>query len=163
MAKGKKSAGSKKVTGLANPRNSKKRVGGRKSRPSEGGPVETNLIRRVTAKAVSSRIDHFGIGDTVNVYVRVKEGEKERIQVYKGIVIKIQGSGVGRSFTVRKVSAGVGVERTFPFVSPAIESVGVLTTGSVRRAKLYYLRQLEGKAAKVESELVATGGDSGKV
>ncbi len=116
----------------------------------------TNLVRRVTLKAKNPKIGKFGPGDTVNVFVKVKEGEKERTQVYKGIVTKIQGSGNGQSFTVRKISAGVGVERTFPFVSPAVESVEVLTKGNVRRSKLYYLRALEGKAAKIESELVAT-------
>ena len=113
-----------------------------------------NLIQRVTRKEANPKIGKFSTGDTVNVYVKVKEGEKERVQVYKGIVTKVQGSGNGRSFTVRKISAGVGVERTFPFVSPAIESVEVLTKGNVRRSRLYYLRSLEGKAAKIESELV---------
>lgn len=116
----------------------------------------SNLIRRVTLKAQNPKIGTFSSGDTVNVFVKVKEGEKERTQVYKGIVTKLQGSGNGRSFTVRKISAGVGVERTFPFVSPSIESVEVLTKGKVRRSKLYYLRSLEGKAAKIESELVGT-------
>jgi large subunit ribosomal protein L19 len=118
--------------------------------------ANTNLIQRVTLKAKNTKIGKFSPGDTVNVYVKVKEGEKERTQVYKGIVTKVQGSGNGRSFTVRKISAGVGVERTFPFVSPAVESVEVLTTGKVRRSKLYYLRSLEGKAAKIESEIAGT-------
>jgi large subunit ribosomal protein L19 len=115
---------------------------------------ETNLIRRVTMKKPNTQIAAFGPGDSVNVFVKVKEGEKERVQVYKGIVTKLQGAGPGRSFTVRKISAGVGVERTFPFSSPAIEKVEILTIGKVRRAKLYYLRGLEGKAAKINSELV---------
>lgn len=115
---------------------------------------ETNLIRRVSIKAPTSKIPAFGAGDTLNVYVKVKEGEKERTQLYKGIVVKIQGAGAAKSFTVRKISAGVGVERTFPFVSPSLDKVEVLTTGKVRRAKLYYLRGLDGKAAKVESEIV---------
>jgi large subunit ribosomal protein L19 len=115
-----------------------------------------NLIQRVTKRAKNTKIADFRTGDTVNVFVKVKEGEKERTQVYKGIVTKIQGSGVGRSFTVRKISAGVGVERTFPFVSPVVESVELLTTGNVRRGKLYYLRNLAGKAAKIESEIVNT-------
>lgn len=114
---------------------------------------ETNLIRRVTVKPMSKTIHKFRPGDTVNVHVKVKEGEKERIQVYKGLVTKIQGSGAARSFTVRKISAGVGVERTFPFTSPAVEKVETLATGKVRRAKLYYLRDLDGKAAKIESEI----------
>jgi large subunit ribosomal protein L19 len=121
--------------------------------------VITSLIQRVTMRPKNTKIGKFGPGDTVNVFVKVKEGEKERTQVYKGIVTKIQGSGNGKSFTVRKISAGVGVERTFPFVSPAVESVEVLTNGNVRRSKLYYLRSLEGKAAKIESEIAGTSQD----
>ena len=116
--------------------------------------VDTNLVRRVTAQKKNPQVAEFRAGDTVNVFVKVKEGEKERVQVYKGIVTKLQGAGSARSFTVRKISAGVGVERTFPFTSPAIEKVELLNVGQVRRAKLYYLRGLEGKAAKIESELV---------
>lgn len=116
---------------------------------------ETNLIRRVSAKAANNNIQSFNSGDTVNVFVKVKEGEKERVQLYKGIVTKIQGSGTSKSFTVRKMSAGVGVERTFPFASPAIDKVEIVNIGKVRRAKLYYLRGLKGKAAKIESELVS--------
>lgn len=114
---------------------------------------ETNLVRRVTLKSANKNIRSFRPGDTVNVHVKVKEGEKERIQVYKGLVTKIQGAGASRSFTVRKISAGVGVERTFPFASPALDKVELLATGQVRRAKLYYLRGLDGKAAKIESEI----------
>lgn len=114
---------------------------------------ETNLIRRVTLKQANKNIQSFSPGDTVNVHVKVKEGEKERIQVYKGIVIRLQGKGSSRSFTVRKISAGVGVERTFPFSSPIVDKVELLATGKVRRAKLYYLRGLQGKAAKIESEI----------
>lgn len=117
---------------------------------------ETNLVRRVSVKPANSNIQEFGSGDTVNVYVKVKEGEKERIQLYKGIVIKIQGSGAARTFTVRKMSAGVGVERTFPFSSPIVDRVERVNIGKVRRAKLYFLRKLAGKAAKIESELVTT-------
>ncbi|XGC79426.1 50S ribosomal protein L19 [Bdellovibrio bacteriovorus] len=116
---------------------------------------ETNLVRRVSVKAANKNIQSFDSGDTVNVYVKVKEGEKERVQLYKGIVTKIQGSGAAKSFTVRKISAGVGVERTFPFASPALDKVEIVNTGKVRRSKLYFLRGLEGKAAKIESELVS--------
>lgn len=119
-----------------------------------------DLVQRVTKKKKNPKIATFTPGDTVNVFVKVKEGEKERVQVYKGVVTKLQGSGASRSFTVRKISAGVGVERTFPFSSPAVESVELLTTGNVRRAKLYYLRSLEGKAAKIDSELAATASSS---
>ncbi|WP_413581456.1 50S ribosomal protein L19 [Bdellovibrio sp. HCB288] len=115
---------------------------------------ETNLVRRVSVKAANKSIQAFDSGDTVNVYVKVKEGEKERVQLYKGIVTKIQGSGAAKSFTVRKISAGVGVERTFPFNSPALDKVELVNIGKVRRSKLYFLRNLSGKAAKIESELV---------
>lgn len=121
---------------------------------------ETNLVRRVTMKAANKSIPAFGSGDTVTVHVKVKEGEKERIQAYKGVVTKLQGSGASRSFTVRKISAGVGVERTFPFSSPAVDRVELIATGKVRRAKLYYLRGLDGKAAKIESEMAAPVAES---
>jgi large subunit ribosomal protein L19 len=120
------------------------------------GIIETNLVRRVTAKAANKNINAFNSGDTVNVYVKVREGEKERVQVYKGIVTKIQGNGVAKSFTVRKISAGVGVERTFPFISPAVDKVELVSHGKVRRSKLYFLRGLEGKAAKINSELASS-------
>ena len=95
----------------------------------------------------------FKTGDTIEVYARIKEGEKERIQVFKGLVLKIQGLGAGRSFTVRKIANGVGVERTFPFTSPAIDKVKVISHGHVRRSRLYYIRKLRGKAARIEFEL----------
>lgn len=117
---------------------------------------ETNLVRRVSVKSANQNIQNFKSGDTVNVFVKIKEGEKERIQLYKGLVTKIQGSGAAKAFTVRKMSAGVGVERTFPFASPALDKVEVVNVGKVRRAKLYYLRSLTGKAAKIESELVGS-------
>ncbi|MBX3034872.1 MAG: 50S ribosomal protein L19 [Bdellovibrionaceae bacterium] len=124
-----------------------------KKKSSTSEAKETNLVRRVTLKPANKNIQSFSTGDTVNVHVKVKEGEKERIQVYKGIVTRLQGSGASRSFTVRKISAGVGVERIFPFSSPAVEKVELLATGKIRRSKLYYLRALDGKAAKIESEL----------
>lgn len=116
--------------------------------------VETNLVRRVTAPKVTKPAADFKSGDTVNVYVKVKEGDKERVQLYKGLCIKIQGKGSTKTFTVRKISAGVGVERTFPFNSPSVDRIEVVATGKVRRSKLYYLRDLDGKAARIESELV---------
>lgn len=122
-----------------------------------GEKTGKQLIRRLTVKPISKQMDTFSSGDTVNVYVKVKEGEKERTQVYKGVVIKIQGSGAAKAFTVRKISSGVGVERTFPFRSPLVERVEKLSTGKVRRAKLYYLRGLDGKSARIESELVTAG------
>lgn len=113
------------------------------------------IAKAVASKNVKKNFPKFRAGDTVEVSVLVKEGEKERTQVYKGVVIKLKGHGVARSFTVRKISDGVGVERTFPFTSPIVEKVQVISEGKVRRAKLYYLRDLEGKAAKLESELVS--------
>jgi large subunit ribosomal protein L19 len=92
----------------------------------------------------------FRAGDTVKVHVRVVEGNRSRVQIFQGVVIRIHGSGVGRTFTVRKVSFGVGVERTFPLNSPIFEQIEVVTRGDVRRAKLYYLRNLRGKAAKIK-------------
>lgn len=117
---------------------------------------ESDLIRRVNAKKVpvNSKVGDFGAGDTVGVYVKVREGDKERVQLYKGVCIKIQGEGATKTFTVRKISAGVGVERTFPFRSPSVDRVEVIARGKVRRAKLYFLRSLKGKAARLTSEMV---------
>lgn len=94
----------------------------------------------------------FRPGDTVAVHVKVVEGNRSRIQVFKGVVIRRQGGGVRETFTVRKVSSGVGVERTFPVHTPIIDKIEVVTRGDVRRAKLYYLRSLRGKAAKVKEK-----------
>ncbi len=94
----------------------------------------------------------FNVGDTVQVHYRIVEGARERIQVYEGTVIKKQGGGVGETFTVRRLSYGVGVERTFPLHSPRIEKIAVTRRGKVRRSKLYYLRDRQGKAAKVKEK-----------
>jgi large subunit ribosomal protein L19 len=104
----------------------------------------------VDAISVRDDVPDFAPGDTLKVHVRVVEGNKERVQVFQGVVIRRQGSGVRESFTVRKVSYGVGVERTFPVHSPVIAKVEVVTRGAVRRAKLYYLRDRVGKAAKIK-------------
>ena len=100
----------------------------------------------------SKRADlpEFRAGDTVKVHVKVVEGSRARVQIFQGVVIRIHGSGVGRTFTVRKVSFGVGVERTFPLHSPIFDSIEIVTRGDVRRAKLYYRRNLRGKAAKIK-------------
>lgn len=123
-----------------------------------------DLVQKVIAKlsgnSKAATIPDFRSGDTVNVFVKVKEGEKERVQLYKGVVTKIQGAGASRAFTVRKISAGVGVERTFPFRSPAVDKVEIVSHGQVRRSRLFYLRSLEGKAAKIESELASPVGAS---
>jgi large subunit ribosomal protein L19 len=96
-----------------------------------------------------SDVPDFRPGDTLNVHVRVTEGNRTRIQVFKGVVIRRQGSGIRETFTVRKISYAVGVERTFPVHSPVIEKIEVVSRGRVRRAKLYYLRNLRGKAARI--------------
>lgn len=99
-------------------------------------------------------VPHFGPGDTLKVHVRVVEAGRERIQVFQGVVIRRQGSGIRETFTVRKISFGVGVERTFPVHSPIVAKIEPLTLGDVRRAKLYYLRDRIGKAAKVKEKRV---------
>ena len=96
----------------------------------------------------------FKSGDTIEVHVKVKEGEKERVQKFKGVVTKVQGKDMGKAFTVRKISSGIGVERTFPFASPSIDKVELISTGKVRRSRLFYLRALKGKKARIESTLV---------
>lgn len=111
-------------------------------------------IAKSKAKSTAKHVE-FSAGDTVNVSVKVREGEKERIQIYSGTVIKVQGAGSNKTFTVRKISDGIGVERCFPFASPAVEKVELVARGQVRRAKLYYLRDLKGKKARINSDLVA--------
>ena len=112
----------------------------------------TNIIDQVAAESLRTDIPDFRAGDTLDVHVKVIEGSRSRVQVFKGVCIKVQGSGLGRTFTVRKVSFGVGVERTFPLHTPVIEKIEVVTRGDVRRAKLYYLRNLRGKAAKIREK-----------
>ncbi|GMA40220.1 50S ribosomal protein L19 [Mobilicoccus caccae] len=97
-------------------------------------------------------IPEFRAGDTVKVHVRVIEGTRSRVQVFQGVVIRRHGGGIGETYTVRKMSFGVGVERTFPLHSPVVEQIEVVTRGDVRRAKLYYLRNLRGKAAKIREK-----------
>ncbi|MEO1060069.1 MAG: 50S ribosomal protein L19 [Actinomycetota bacterium] len=106
------------------------------------------------AKSLRDDVPDFDAGDTLKVHVKVIEGNRQRVQVFQGIVIARRGSGVGESFTVRKVSFGVGVERTFPIHSPNIEKIEVVTKGDVRRAKLYYLRDRVGKAARVKEKRI---------
>ena len=114
----------------------------------------TDLVRRVTLdRAGKKSLPEFQTGDTIGVYVKVKEGEKERVQLFTGVVIKVQNSGSGRSFTVRKIASGVGVERTFPMLSPAIDRVELISRGKVRRSRLFYLRGLKGRSARLNSEL----------
>jgi len=112
----------------------------------------TNIIDQVAAESRRDDLPDFRAGDTLKVHVKVVEGNRSRIQVFQGVCIKVQGSGIGRTFTVRKVSFGVGVERTFPLHTPIIDQIEVATRGDVRRAKLYYLRNLRGKAAKIKEK-----------
>ena len=104
------------------------------------------------AASLRSDVPDFRPGDTLKVHVRVVEGNRSRVQVFQGVVIRRQGSGVRETFTVRKVSFGVGVERTFPVHTPAVDKIEVVTRGDVRRAKLYYLRELRGKKAKIREK-----------
>ena len=110
----------------------------------------SNIIDELTGATKRDDVPDFRAGDTIKVHVKVVEGNRSRVQVFQGVVLKLQGSGVGRTFTVRKVSFGVGVERTFPMHSPIFEKIEIVTSGDVRRAKLYYLRNLRGKAAKIK-------------
>jgi large subunit ribosomal protein L19 len=133
----------------------------RKTRPwvtcgADEETAMTNVIDTLAASAKRDDIPAFRAGDTLKVHVKVVEGNRSRIQVFQGVCIRVQGSGIGRTFTVRKVSFGVGVERTFPLHSPIFEKVEVVTRGDVRRAKLYYLRNLRGKAAKIKEKREAT-------
>ncbi len=110
----------------------------------------SNVIADLGNAQKRDDVPQFRAGDTVKVHVKVVEGNRSRVQIFQGVVIRIQGSGIGRTFTVRKVSFGVGVERTFPLHSPIFEQIEIVTRGDVRRAKLYYLRNLRGKAAKIK-------------
>ncbi|MGX4669209.1 50S ribosomal protein L19 [Cerasibacillus sp. JNUCC 74] len=108
------------------------------------------LLEEITKDQLRTDHPEFRAGDTVKVHVKVVEGSRERIQVFEGVVIKRQNGGISETFTVRKLSYGVGVERTFPVHSPRIDKIEVTRRGSVRRAKLYYLRNLRGKAARIK-------------
>ncbi len=109
------------------------------------------IIRKIEQDHMRYDIPDFRAGDTISVHIRLIEGEKERIQVFKGTVLRVRGSGTNRTFTVRKVSGGIGVERTFPIHSPSIEKIEVLDRGKVRQSRIYYLRKLKGKAARIKS------------
>lgn len=109
-----------------------------------------NIIADITKEQLRNDIPEFRAGDTVRLHVRIVEGSRERIQLFEGVVIKRRGGGISETFTVRKISYGVGVERTFPVHTPKIEKIDVIRRGKVRRAKLYYLRSLRGKAARIK-------------
>ena len=115
--------------------------------------MNLNLVEEVTASQLRDDIPDFKAGDTVRVSVRIIENKKERIQVFQGVVMQRRGSGVSETFTVRKISSGIGVERTFPVNSPAIASIEVVKRGKVRRSRINYLRKLSGKAARIKEVL----------
>jgi len=112
--------------------------------------MNLNLVKEITKEQLKNDLPELRPGQTVRVDVKIQEGEKSRIQAYEGTIIKIQGSGIGRTFTVRKLSSGVGVERTFPIHSPIIDKITVVRNGKVRRARLFYLRNRAGKSAKIK-------------
>lgn len=115
-----------------------------------------NTLDRVEQKYLKEKVSDFNVGDTVRVRVRVVEGDKEREQAFQGVVIQRRGGGVRETFTVRKISSGIGVERVFPLHSPNVKDVKVMRKGKVRRTKLYYLRDLVGKAARIPEKKTRT-------
>lgn len=112
--------------------------------------MNLNLVNEITKEQMKDDLPNLAPGQTVRVDVKIKEGDKSRIQAYEGIVVKVQGSGIGKTFTVRKISSGVGVERTFPIHSPVIDKITIVRRGKVRRARLFYLRNRSGKSAKLK-------------
>lgn len=112
--------------------------------------MSQQLINAVTAAYIKNDVPEFRPGDTVKVHVRIKEGERERIQIFEGLVIGRHGGGVSETYTVRKISSGVGVERTFPLHSPMVDKIEVVRCGKVRRAKLNYIRNLSSRAARIK-------------
>ena len=115
--------------------------------------MNTNLVNEITARQLKKDVPAFSSGDTVKVSVRIIENKKERIQVFQGVVMQRRGSGVSATFTVRKISGGIGVERTFPVNSPSIASIEVIKHGKVRRNKIFYIRERSGKSARLKEIL----------
>lgn len=115
--------------------------------------MNTNIVNEVTARQLKKDVPEFSSGDTVKVYVRIIENNKERIQVFQGVVMQRRGSGVSETFTVRKISSGVGVERTFSVHSPVISKIELVKRGKVRRSRITYLRKRSGKAARIKEVL----------
>ena len=111
-----------------------------------------NIIDSLTADQIRSDLPAFNIGDTIKVHVKIKEGNRERIQIFEGFVLKRQNGGIGETFTVRRIASGVGVEKTFPIHSPLVEKIEVVKRGKVRRARLHYMRARTGKSAKIKSK-----------
>lgn len=112
--------------------------------------MNNQIVEQITARELRSDIPSFTSGDTIRVYVRIFENKKERLQAFEGVVIQRRGHGVSETFVVRKVSSGIGVERTFPVNSPAIAKIELLKVGKVRRARIHYMRKLSGKAARIK-------------
>ena len=111
-----------------------------------------DILSAISEEYKKSDIPAFGVGDTVKVHIKIKEGQRERIQIFEGFVLKKQNGGIGETFTVRRIASGVGVEKTFPLHSPLVEKIEVVRRGDVRRAKLNYMRERTGKAAKIKSK-----------
>lgn len=109
-------------------------------------------MKSITQEYEKNDIPAFGVGDTVKVHIKIKEGTRERVQIFEGFVLKRQNGGIGETFTVRKISSGIGVEKTFPLHSPKIEKIEVIKQGKIRRAKLNYMRERTGKAAKIKTK-----------
>ncbi|MCE5255529.1 MAG: 50S ribosomal protein L19 [Spirochaetaceae bacterium] len=120
-----------------------------------------NLVQAIQAEQIKSELPAFCVGDTVRVSFKIVEGKTERVQAYEGLVIAMKNAGIGKTFTVRKNSYGIGVERVFPLNSPRVESVEVLRRGKVRRAKLYYIRTKVGKKSKVKELIVSKKPEGG--
>ena len=114
-----------------------------------------DIVKSIEHEQLKNKIPDLKVGNTVKVYVRVKEGNRERIQIFEGIIIKVQGGGINKTFTVRRIASGVGVEKTFLIHSPAVEKVEVTRVGKARRAKLFYLRDRVGKSAKTKEQVGA--------
>jgi len=114
--------------------------------------MNTNIVNEVTARQIRKDVPAFSSGDTVRVFVRIIENKKERIQLYEGVVIQRRGHGVSETFVVRKISSGIGVERTFALNSPSIARIELVKVGHVRRARIHYMRSLAGKAARIKEQ-----------
>jgi large subunit ribosomal protein L19 len=117
-----------------------------------GGRKEMDIIRDITQSYLRNDIPAFNVGDTLKVHIKIKEGARERIQIFEGFVLKKQNGGISETFTVRRIASGVGVEKTFPINSPKIDKIEVTKHGDVRRAKLNYMRKRTGKAARIRSK-----------
>jgi len=117
-----------------------------------GGGTKMDVMKAIEQDYLKTDLPKFNVGDTVRVHIKIKEGSRERIQVFEGFVLKKQSGGLSETFTVRRIASGVGVEKTFPFHSPRIDKIEVVRQGDVRRAKLNYMRERTGKAAKIKSK-----------